>query len=208
MRFNTLSFPLFVTVLALICCAVESSLVGTVAAESRSRASKKVSTAAEILADRKLDVKDAKNPRFCRGGAFKPCVCPRDVTKFVQYRPAVKECLGRAAIILSGKYLNAYSAVVRDYENKDRWPVSGINGCSAFERDTLGLNKCSAFKVQDVVLVEDPSADAEIHCLGASGYSVLFKRVSRITIKLADIPGSTNDPLVRLCLSGPTEPLN
>ena len=126
----------------------------------------------------------------------------------MQYRPAVKECEGRAAIILSGKYLNAYSAVVRDFENKDRWPLSGINGCTPFERDELGLNKCSAFKVQKVVPVEDDTADAEIHCLGASGYSTLFRRVSRITIKLADIPGSTSDPLVRLCLIGPTEPLN
>ncbi len=192
----------------LACFALFSFTCVTATGESRSRATRKVYTAAEILSARQLDVKDAKNPRFCRGGAFKPCVCPRDVTKFVQYRPAVKECLGRAAIILSGKYLSAYSAVVRDYENKDRWPVSGINGCSAFERDTLGLNKCSAFKVQDVVLVEDETADAEIHCLGASGYSTLFTRVSRITIKLADIPGSTNDPLARLCLSGPTEPLN
>jgi hypothetical protein len=169
---------------------------------------KKVWNADEILSERKLNVKDKRKPRFCRGGAFKPCVCPKDVTKLVQYRPAVKECNGRAAIILSGKYLTAYSAVVRDYENKDRWPPQGINGCSAFERDTLGLNKCSAFKVQEVLPIENEVADAEIHCLGASGYSTLFRKVSRITIKLADIPGSNSDPLVRLCLAGSTEALN
>jgi hypothetical protein len=171
-------------------------------------AQQKVWNADEILSERKLTVKDKRRPRFCRGGAFKPCVCPKDVTKLVQYRPAVKECNGRAAIILSGKYLNAYSAVVRDFENKDRWPPQGINGCSVFERDTLGLNKCSAFKVQEVLPIENEIADAEIHCLGASGYSTLFRKVSRITIKLADIPGSNNDPLVRLCLAGSTEALN
>lgn len=193
-----MTFTRLVTAL-LVCISVVSTTA---------QAQKKVWTAEEILSERKLSVKDKKKPRFCRGGAFKPCVCPKDVTKLVQYRPAVKECKGRAAIILSGKYLNSYSAVVRDYENKDRWPPQGINGCSAFERDTLGLNKCSAFKVQEVLPIENEAADAEIHCLGASGYSTLFKKVSRITIKLADIPGSNSDPLVRLCLAGSTEALN
>jgi hypothetical protein len=169
----------------------------------------RVWTAEEILAERRLDVKDKRRPRMCRGGAFKPCVCPRDVTKAVQYRPAVDVCGGNAAIILSkSKYLSAYSAVVRDWENKDRWPPEGINSCSVFERDTLGLNKCSAFKVQSVVPVEHETHDAEIHCLGASGYSNLFRRVSRITIKLRDVPGSNADPLERLCLAGPSRPLN
>jgi hypothetical protein len=169
---------------------------------------KRVWTAEEILAERKLDVKDKKRPKFCNGGRFKPCVCAPDVSKLVQYRPSVEECGGDAAIILSGRYLTAYSVVVRDFENKDRWPLKGINGCSAFERDTLGLNKCSAFKVQKVVGVEDPTADAEIHCLGASGYGPLFTRVRRITIKLKDVPGSNLDPLERLCLKGPKTPLN
>jgi hypothetical protein len=169
----------------------------------------RVWTTEEILAERKLDVSDKRRPRMCRGGAFKPCVCPRDVTKAVQYRPAVQACGGDAAVILSRKkYLSAYSAVVRDWENKDRWPPEGINGCSFAERETLGLNKCSAFKVQSVVPVEHQTDDAEIHCLGASGYSPLFKRVSRITIKLRDIPNSTADPLERLCLVAPNKPLN
>lgn len=190
---------------AILCLSI---FVTTAIFATTAHAQKKVWGADEILSERKLNVKDKKRPRFCRGGAFKPCVCPKDVTKLVQYRPAVKECNGRAAIILSGKYLSAYSAVVRDYENKDRWPPQGINGCSVFERDTLGLNKCSAFKVQEVLPIENEVADAEIHCLGASGYSTLFRKVSRITIKLADIPGSNSDPLVRLCLAGATEALN
>lgn len=165
-------------------------------------------TIAKILSERKLNVSDKKKPRYCQGGFFKPCVCPRDVTKLIQYRPSVKECGGKAAIVLSGRYLSAFSAVVRDQENRDRWPLQGINGCSAYERDTLGLNKCSAFKVQKIISVENENGNAEVHCLGASGYSGLFRRVSRITVKLADSPNSTNDPIARVCIAGPTLPLN
>lgn len=183
------------------------ALLNLVAFDSSAQA-KKVWTPEEILAERKLNSKDKKKPKYCQGGAFKPCVCPRDVTKRVQYRPAVSVCGGDAAIILSGSYLSAFSAVVRDGENKDRWPVNGANGCTPYETNVLGLNKCSVFKVQKIVGVEDPEADAEIHCLGASGYSTLFRRVTRITIKISDIPGTNDDPLARLCLAGPTKPLN
>lgn len=177
--------------------------------EAQAQAPKKKTWAIQqILSERKLRIKDIKNPRYCNGGAFEPCVCASDVTKLVQYRPSVRECKKNAAIIFSGRYLNAYSVVVRDFENKDRWPPEGINGCSAYERDVLGLNRCSAFKVQNVIPVEDKRADAEVHCLGASGYSALFKRVRRITIKLQDIPGSNLDPLEKLCLIGPDRPLN
>jgi hypothetical protein len=98
--------------------------------------------------------------------------------------------------------------VVRDKSNRDRWPFQGINKCSAFERDTLALNKCSAFKAQKVLSVSDPAGDATVHCLGASGYSSLFRRVVRITAKIIDLPNSINDPLARWCLRGPTLPLN
>ena len=131
------------------------------------------------------------------------------MSKLAQYRPAVKECDGNAAIILSGKYLGIYSAVVRDRDNRDRWPETGYGGCTPYERDELGLNKCSAFKVQDRFSVEaEKGGDADIHCLGASGYSSLFARVVRMTVKLADDPNSNNDPLVRWCLKGPASPLN
>ena len=168
---------------------------------------KQVWTAQQILDERK-PAQTKKKPRYCQGGVFKPCVCPRDVSTLVQYRPAVKECGGRAAIVLSGKYLNVFSVVVRDRENKDRWPPAGFGGCSAYERDVLALNKCSAFKVQKILGMDDVTADAEVHCLGASGYSTLFKRVTRITAKLADIPNSNSDPIVRWCLNKPTKPLN
>ncbi len=169
---------------------------------------RRVWRADQIIAERDLSTPDKKRPRYCQGGVFKPCVCAKDVTKSVQYRPAVRECRGRAAVILSGKYTSAFSAVVRDKENKDRWPPEGANNCTAHERDVLALNKCSVFKVQEIIGVDDDSGDAEVHCLGASGYSKLFRRVSRITIKISDIPNSNEDPLARLCLVGPAQPLN
>jgi hypothetical protein len=151
-----------------------------------------------------------KKVRYCNGGRFKPCVCWQDVARDMRYRPALAECGGNAAIILSGKYVSTFSAVVRDTENRDRWPASGFNGCSAAVAG--GDNPpayCSAFKAQEQLFHESESGrGAKIHCLGASGYSTLFKRVSRVTVKLADKPGSNADPLVRWCLRSPTEPLN
>lgn len=164
-------------------------------------------TVAEILNERQFR-EVVKKPKYCQGGLFKPCVCAKDVPSIVQYRPAVQECGGKAAIILSGKYKDVFSVVVRDRENKDRWPPQGINGCTAYERDVLALLKCSAFKAQEVLDIEDARGDATVHCLGASGRSTLFKRVVRMTAKLADIPNSTADPLARWCLKGPAEPLN
>jgi hypothetical protein len=171
-------------------------------------APEKVWTVEEILAERKSP-KEKRRPRMCRGGAFKPCVCPKDVPTLVQYRPAVSECGGDAAIILSGaKYMAIYSVVVRDWENKDRWPPQGANGCTPYQTNVLGLNKCSVFKVQKILGIENEVRDAEVHCLGASGYSSLFGRVSRITAKFKDIPNSNADPLARWCLAGPSKPLN
>lgn len=168
---------------------------------------KRVWTVAEVLAERQVPG-TSSSPRYCQGAVFKPCVCARDVSKLAQYRPAVQECNGKAAIVLSGKYLGVFSVVVRDRENKDRWPTAGANGCTPFERDTLGLNKCSVFKVQKIIQASDAKGEAKVHCLGASGYSSLFKRVTRMTAKLADVPYSTNDPLVRWCIIAPDKALN
>ncbi len=164
-------------------------------------------TLEEILAEPLKEDKKGR-VRYCKGGRFKPCVCPEFVSKFARYRPSVQECGGDAAIVLSGRYLNVFSVVVRDSENRDRWPTAGFGKCTAFERDTLGLNKCSAFKVQKILLAKNEQTRARVHCLGASGYSTLFKRVTRMTAKLSDIPGSTDDPLVRWCLNSPRQPLN
>jgi hypothetical protein len=174
---------------------------------AQSNTGTKVSTIEEILSERQFRP-IVKRPRYCQGGVFKPCVCPKDVPSVVQYRPAVKECDGAAAIVLSGRYKSIFSVVVRDRENKDRWPPQGINNCTAYQRDILALHKCSAFKAQKVIDVDDSRGDASVHCLGASGSSTLFKRVVRMTAKLADIPNSTADPLARWCLVKPDQPLN
>lgn len=165
-------------------------------------------TISQVIRDRNALPKHDKRIKYCQGERFKPCVCASQVTYAMQYRPSLKECSNKAAIILSGKYLNIFSVVVRDKDNRDRWPTSGYGDCSAYERDVLGLNKCSAFKMQKKIKVRNRRGNAVVYCLGAPGESKLFARVSRVTIKLKDIPNSSNDPIDRLCLFGPKEKLN
>jgi len=200
MKLNNLIVTAVVAVVSVVSFANGASAQST-------PATRRVWSINEVMLERKF-LAIAKKPRYCSGGAFKPCVCAQDVPSIVQYRPAVAECGGKAAIVLSGKYKDVFSVVVRDAENKDRWPVNGINGCTPYETDVLGLNKCSAFKVQKEILVEDKAGDATVNCLGASGYSSLFRRVRRMTAKLSDVPNSSADPLARWCLKGPDVPLN
>jgi len=170
---------------------------------------KRVWTIDEVLAERaELPKPDGGEIKYCQGGRFKPCVCAPDVSRLAQYRPSLKECKKKAAIILSGRYANVFSVVVRNKDNQDRFPKQGINNCSSYQRDVLGLNKCSAYKVQKRIKISDANGSATVHCLGASGYSAFFKKVTRMTAKLADSPNDTNDPLVRWCLKSPTEALN
>ncbi len=157
--------------------------------------------------------KSPKRPKgktqYCNGGRFEPCICHEFVTKELKYRPAVKECSGNAAVLFTGKYTGIFSVVVRDSENRDRWPLSDFGGCSTYERDTLGLNKCSAFKVQSVLRTKSAKGKpGALHCFGASGYSPLFKKVTRVTVKFSDTPNSTGDPLARFCLKKKNQPLN
>jgi len=154
---------------------------------------------------------DGSGPRsFCQGERFKPCVCADQVTRDMQFRPSIAECGKNAGIILYGKYLSAFSIVLRDSENRDRWPASGFNGCSkALATSESPPAYCSAFKTQKKFRVAKGTADEGVlYCFGASGYSKLMSRVVRSTVKLRDVPGSSADPLVRWCLKGPTEPLN
>jgi hypothetical protein len=154
---------------------------------------------------------DGSGPRsFCQGGRFKPCVCADQVTRDMQYRPSIAECGKNAGIILYGKYLSVFSIVLRDSDNRDRWPAYGFNGCSkALANSDSPPAYCSAFKTQKKFRVAKGTADEGVlYCFGASGYSKLMSRVVRSTVKLRDIPGSSADPLVRWCLRGPTEPLN
>lgn len=149
-------------------------------------------------------------PRYCQGRRFKPCVCAPDVPITVSYRVSYEACGGNAAIITRGKYLNIFSAVVRDKENRDRWPRSGFGGCSSrLANSAAPPNRCSAFKAQRTFYQQNlEGEDERVFCLGAPGTSTLFRNVVRITAKLQDVPGSSRDPLARWCLSSPTEDLN
>jgi len=154
---------------------------------------------------------DGSGPEsLCQGERFKPCVCADQVTRDVQFRPSIAECGRNAGIILYGKYLSVFSIVLRDSENRDRWPAFGFNGCSkALASSDSPPASCSVFKTQKKFRVARGTADEGVlYCYGAPGYSKLMSRVVRATVKLRDIPGSSTDPLVRWCLNGPTEPLN
>lgn len=146
---------------------------------------------------------------YCQKGRFKPCVCWQDVSKDVSYRVSYKGCGGKAAILTRGKYKNIFSVVVRDKDNRDRWPASGFNGCSAAEAQSVSPPaSCSAFKVQEIYYEETPKGTQRVNCLGAKGTSSLFKNVVRMTAKISDKPGTTNDPLARWCLRSPRKNLN
>lgn len=146
------------------------------------------------------------------GSIFKPCICPEQLPAQVKYRPAVAECGGKAAAVLFGPYANSFSTVLRDKQDRDRWPASGYHRCSKREV-AAGLNKCSAFKCQKVLKLATSSVGVgaqQICCFGEAGNSSILRGATRMTVKVQDIPGSTADPLLRICLQNynPTIPLN
>ncbi len=144
-------------------------------------------------------------PARCNESTFTPCICAKRVPKSIRYRPTLHACNGRAAAILEGDFRTSFSVVLRDRENRDRFPTNGWNGCTSAEIEA-GLTRCSAYKAQKVIR----RANRTIHCFGEPGTSSVLSRATRITIKLRDIPESTNDPLVRVCLNrfNPTRRLN
>jgi hypothetical protein len=151
----------------------------------------------------------------CNEGTFKPTICWQDIPSTVKYRPTLEACGGDAAILLSGAFANAYSVVLRDRANRDRFPPcvkggSNYGGCSYFQCNTQGLNRCSAFKCQKVIKRGAGKKREQICCLGDSGNSSVLSKATRMTIKLRDVPGSNLDPLVRLALknNNPTLRLN
>lgn len=140
---------------------------------------------------------------------FKRCTCPENVRSSIRYRPSVLECNGNAAVILYDQYIDIFSVVVRDTQNRDRWPEagSGFGGCNfSLANSESPPNRCSAFKVQDMFTIANGTA--VVHCFGASGYSSIFSDAARITFKLADVPNSNDDPLERHCLYSGDQPLN
>lgn len=156
-------------------------------------------------------IPDARCKEF-RNSVFKPCVCNEDTPREIKYRPSMRECNGRAASVLLGTYASSYSVVLRDNQNRDRWPASGYNGCTAAEVEA-GLAKCSAFKCQAVKRVNRSSAGVgpqTICCYGERGSNPIMRGATRMTIKLRNDPTSGNDPLVRVCLQdfSPRKKLN
>lgn len=165
-------------------------------------------TVAEILSEPRSG--GAGGTASCGGEfGFRRCICADQVPSFVRYRPAVLECNGNAAAILSGRLNNAFSIVVRDTQNRDRWPEagSGFGGCSFAEANAEAPpNRCSAFKAQS--RFEIGGGTTEVYCFGASGYSSVFADAVRMNVKLTDDPFSSNDEVERYCLRSPSMPLN
>lgn len=154
----------------------------------------------------------ASTVHYCQGGIFEPCVCWRDVTKDVGYRPSEPRCgkstypgdtAYNSAVILRGRMKSSFSTVVRTYMNADRSPYEPA--LCTYQEFKDGLSKCSRWKEQRKFM----SKGEMVVCLGASGYSKIFKEITRITIKISDIPDASGQkPLVRLCLRRPWLPLN
>lgn len=140
---------------------------------------------------------------------FKRCICAPSVRSAIRYRPSVVECNGNAAAILHDQYVDIFSIAVRDSQNTDRFPEagSGFGGCNfSLANSENPPNRCSAFKVQDKFVVA--GGTAMVHCFGASGYSEIFNDAVRMTLKLSDVPNSSEDPLERYCLYSGDLPLN
>jgi hypothetical protein len=157
--------------------------------------------------------KPRPSERLCNGGIFKPCTCWTDVPKTVKYNPSDARC-GRstypgdgenynASISLGGEFRNAFSVVVRTFENADRSPYESTL-CSV-EQFRAGLNRCSRWKAQR----EYRGAATRLVCLGASGYSRVFKNVRRMTVKVSDRKGTNGlKDIRRYCLRNPSMRLN
>lgn len=145
----------------------------------------------------------------CQANRFKGCACAESVPQSIQYRPTFAACGGKAAVILSGPFLRAFSVVVRDNENRDRWPATGsYGGCSQAERD-LGLARCSAFKAQKTIYRTVDGRRERIACFGAAGSSSLFTNVTRITVKISDrVNEFGQKKMFRACIADNYLPLN
>ena len=140
-----------------------------------------------------LDIPAAR----CNESVFKPCICPAAVPEDVKFRSRLAACGGKAGIILEGEWAGAYSVVLRDRLNRDRYPSFGYNGCSKdLASGESPPNKCSAFKVQKKIR----SKGKVTHCFGNRGTDKILAKATRMTVKLKDVPGSSSDPLARICL--------
>ena len=85
--------------------------------------------------------------------------CNPKVPRTIKYRPVAKECGGKAAIYLSGKYLKAFSVVFKKVDHNDRL----ANNCP-----DAG---CSPFKTQRTFYKNG----IRTACFGAAGNSPVFR---------------------------------
>lgn len=128
--------------------------------------------------------------------AFGPCT--NAFPDGVSYLPSVPACRGKAAIAVYGKFINTFSAVVRDCNNDDRDPCNkGPKSC--------GSNFSSPYKAQSIVNAKIQRAGSEriqsarLFCLKERGDSAIYKLVRRITIKLVDPVRKPSD-VAKICL--------
>ncbi len=135
----------------------------------------------------------------CNESVFTPCICSSAVPPEIKFRSRYGACGGKAAVILEDEWASSYSVVLRDRLNRDRYPSSGYNGCTASEAGGIAPpNRCSAFKVQKKIR----RSGSVVHCFGNRGADKILAKASRLTIKLRDVPGNSTDPLARICLKG------
>lgn len=158
-----------------------------------------------LLRAEAIDV-DSLPKAKCNESRFKPVICAKDVPEDIKYRPSFGKCGGNAAALLDGDWASSYSIVLRDKENRDRVPPctstgTNFNGCSYYQCNDLALKSCSAFKCQKVIKTKVRGKSRTICCFGGTGTSKVLSGATRMTIKLADDPGSHNDPLVRVALN-------
>lgn len=165
----------------------------------------------ELFAQRSLRAKRPV-PR-CHGKKTEPCVCWQQVPKTIVYLPSDERC-GRstypgdaenfnASISLRGAFRNTFSVVVRNGRDQDRSPYERAL-CTRSQYDS-GLSRCSRWKPWSVFYRKG----AQVSCLGASGYSKVFKGIQRMTLKVSDIPDKHGKKDVRaMCLQRPNLPLN
>lgn len=133
----------------------------------------------------------------CNESVFKPCICASDVPPEIKYRPKFARCGGKAAVILEDEWADSFSVVLRDRLNRDRYPASGYNGCTLEEASGVAPPaRCSAFKCQKTIRRNNRYTC----CFGDRGRDRILAKASRMTIKLKDVPGSSADPLARVCL--------
>lgn len=147
-------------------------------------------------------------PENCRCGATaRKAVCPQDVPNSVIYLPSTSLCSGKAAIVLRGPFLNSFSVVVRDSQNRDRWPAagSGYGGCSfALANSAAPPRRCSSFKASREYIATINGQRSRVVCFPENGFSRFWTDVRRMTIKVTNSAAS----LRRFCLNGPRVRLN